>query len=353
MFSNDHNHDSIAEINKKYFSPEREEVNIMADLGNCARRLIFVLTIEQIMILAEKHYEPNRIIEAKEIRSKNKISRRTTLSYSDPYNYDSLREIYSIMFDGLMISLRNLFYRDDNSNSAGSFITKIANIESLKKLNEYHRSNQILFGYDIGFIEKKELKNGKKILNGKTIILPKHSEKTSFSIMSDKEKYILYYDADSNRAQRLAKKFYRDNYHINGEKQKNITDIKEYERFFFHKDRWPDNKRWAIRTEVKEFHGLPINFIRYESLCRADVDIIINKLEELVEIMNLYYKSCVSIFPSKGMQISCNVYASLPKMVRDICDSFAIKKSDDFDSKVTRYIEKKIPKTIGVMMLAK
>ena len=69
--------------------------------------------------------------------------------------------------------------------------------------------------------------------------------------------------------------------------------------------------------------------------------------------MNLYYRSCVSIFPNKGMQIHCNVYASLPKMVRDICDSFAIKKPDNFDSKITQYIEKKIPKTIGAMMLAK
>ena len=72
---NDHNRDIIAEINKKYFSSEKDEVNIMTDLGNCARRLIFVLTIEQIMALAEKYYEPNKVIEAKEIRNDGKIIR--------------------------------------------------------------------------------------------------------------------------------------------------------------------------------------------------------------------------------------------------------------------------------------
>ena len=353
MPANDHNRDIVAEINKKYFSSAKDEVNIMADLGNCARRLIFVLTIGRIMALAGERYEPNKIIEAKETRSDGKISRQTTFNYSDPYNYDSLREIHSIMFDGLMISLRNMFYSMNTSNSAGSFIARIANVDSLKKLNEYHRLNQILFGYDIGFISKKELEHGEKKLNGRIIKLPERSGNTSFSIMSDEEKYVLYYDIDSSKAQRLAKKFYKDNYFIDKQKQNNIVDIKEYERFYFHKDKWPDNKRWAIQTKVKKFHGVPVNFNYYENLCQADIDKIINKLEELVEIMNLYYRSCVSIFPNKGMQIHCNVYASLPKMVRDICDSFAIKKPDDFDSKITQYIEKKIPKTIGAMMLAK
>ena len=353
MPANDHNRDIIAEINKKYFSSEKDEVNIMTDLGNCARRLIFVLTIEQIMALAEKYYEPNKVIEAKEIRSDGKISRQTTFNYSDPFNYDSLREIHSMMFDGLMISLRNMFYSTNTSNSAGSFIVRIANANNLKKLNEYHRSKQILFGYDIGFISKKELENGKKNLNGKIIDLPEYSEKTSFSIMSDKEKYVLYYDVDSEKAQRLAKKFYNDNYLIDGVKQNNISDIKEYERFYFHKDKWPNNKRWVIQTEVKKFHGVPVNFNYYENLCQADIDRIIGRLEELIEIMNLYYKSCISLLPNRRMQIHCNVYASLPKMVRDICDSFTIKKPDDFDFKVTQYIEKKIPNTIDAMMLAK
>ena len=326
MSANDHNRDIVAEINKKYFSSAKDEVNIMADLGNCARRLIFVLTIERIMALAGERYEPNKVIEAKETRSDGKISRQTTFNYSDPYNYDTLREIHSIMFDGLMISLRNMFYSMNTSNSAGSFIARIANVDSLKKLNEYHRLNQILFGYDIGFISKKELEHGEKKLNDKIIKLPERSGNTSFSIMSDEEKYVLYYDIDSSKAQRLAKKFYEDNYFIDNQKQNNIVDIKEYERFYFHKDKWPDNKRWAIQTKVKK---------------------------ELVEIMDLYYRSCVSIFPNKGMQIYCNIYASLPKMVRDICDSFAIKKPDNFDSKITQYIEKKIPKTIGAMMLAK
>ena len=41
----DHNRDIVAEINKKYFSSAKDEVNIMADLGNCTKRLIIVLTL--------------------------------------------------------------------------------------------------------------------------------------------------------------------------------------------------------------------------------------------------------------------------------------------------------------------
>lgn len=80
--------DKISELNKKYFSKEKDEANIMNELGNCTRRIIYVLVVGEIMRIAECLYEPDKIISDGVSNSNGKVSRRTTLTYSDPCNFE-------------------------------------------------------------------------------------------------------------------------------------------------------------------------------------------------------------------------------------------------------------------------
>lgn len=348
--------DKIAYLNKKYFSKQKDEVNIMADLGDCAKRLIFILTIEEIMGLAYDVFNPRDIKSVAEKRKDGTIARQTTFNYSDPENYESLSFMHAMMMDGLMISLRNLFYCDsvNNSKSAGSLIMEINNCSDLGDLNEIHRRSNIPFGYSIGFIKNKDIKLGYAVINGDKIYLDKPPTKGNFTILNDDKKYILYCDRDSKRAQQLAKRFVKGNYFDeNGERRNNLFDIKEYEKFHFHKDKWPDGKRWKVEVETEYFQGIPVNSNHYESLCKTDMKRVISAMETLVEIMNLYYRSCVALFCSKGMQIPCNVYGSLPKMILDICSLFSIDKQDGLHNVISKKVYELIPNTINAMMLSK
>lgn len=346
--------DKINELNKKYFSKEKDEVNIMNDLGNCTRRIIYVLTVEEIMRIAECLYEPNKIITDEVSSSNGKVSRQTTFTYSDPCNFETLYYAYSMLVDSMMLELRKLFYCKKDANSAGTFISELANLNNLRQLNELHKSKFALFGYSTGFIHKNDIRRGYTQFKGKRIELKNCSIDRNFFIGNDNEHFTLYYDAYSGRAARLAKEFYRQNYFDDtGKRMPNIADIKEYERYYFHKDKWDNNKRWKISTEVEEVQGLPFNHSIYTNLCSTNINNVFKQLEKLVRIMDLYYRSCVPFVFSRGMNIYCNVYGSLPKMVLDICDSFSIKKPKGFHNQIASTIYEKIPNTIDAMMLAK
>lgn len=179
--------DKISYLNRKYFSKQKDEVNIMADLRDCAKSLIFILTIEEIMGLAYDAFNPRDIKSVTEKRKDGSVARQTTFNYSDPENYESLSYMHAMMMDGLMISLRNLFYCDSvgNSKSAGSLIMEINNCGDLRDLNEVHRRNNILFGYNIGFIKNKDIKLGYMVINGEKICFNKPPSKGNFMIFND------------------------------------------------------------------------------------------------------------------------------------------------------------------------
>lgn len=346
--------DKISELNKKYFSKEKDEVNIMNDLGNCTRRIIYVLTVGEIMRIAKCLYEPNKIISDEVSSSDGKVSRQTTSSYSDPCNFETLRCIYSMLVDSMMLELRKLFYCRKGANSAGAFISELVNLNNLRQLNELHKSKFALFGYTVGFIYKNDIRRGYMKFKDKRIDLKGYPVNKNFSIGNDNERFMLYYDAYSSKVTSLAKEFYRQNYfNDDGNHMSNIADIKEYERYYFHKDKWDDNKRWKISTEVEEVQGLPFNHNIYTNLCSANINNVFEQLEKLVRIMDLYYRSCVSFVFGQGMNIYCNIYGSLPKMVLDICDSFSVEKPKEFHNQIASMIYEKIPNTINAMALAK
>ncbi len=352
MPANDHNRDIVAEINKKYFGSAKDEVNIMADLGNCTKRLIIVLTLEKILELAVTGYDPDHKKEETFTDSKGKKSHQTIYSYIDKYNYVTLKDIHSMLMDALVISLRTLFYCNKQSSTAGSFVMEIVNLPNLRKLNETHLFNiRSGYGYfDVGFVTKKNIRDGSIRLKRYTVNLQRMSSKKSFMLTHKSDNYFVFYDKDSQKAQELAKLFYNSNYN-NGNKINNLPDIKEYEKFYFHKDQWPDGKRYHITTTIEEVHGWKINHNKYENLCKTNFDNIVARLEELSEIMNLYYRSCISGYFNNKMNINCSVFCSLPKMVLDICESFNVKCSNDLHNEVAMAIRKRIPKTIGVMLL--
>lgn len=346
--------DRISELNKKYFSKEKDEVNIMNDLGNCARRIIYVLTVGEIMRIAECLYEPNKIISDEVSSSNGKVSRQTTFNYSDPCNFETLYYAYFMLVDSMMLELRKLFYCKKDANSAGAFISELANLNNLKQLNELHKSKFALFGYATGFIHKCDIRRGYVNFKGKRIDLKNCPVDKNFFICNDNERFTLYYDVYSSEVASLAKEFYRQNYFdAEGKRMPNTIDIKEYERYYFHKDEWDRNKRWKIHTEVEEVQGLQFNHNVYTNLCSTNIDNIFKQLEKLVHIMDLYYRSCVSFVFSQGMNIYCSVYGSLPKMVLDICDSFSVERPKEFHNQIASMIYEKIPNTIDAMMLAK
>lgn len=61
----------------------------------------------------------------------------------------------------------------------------------------------------------------------------------------------------------------------------------------------------------------------------------------------------MSLVFSRGMNIHCSTYGSLPKMVLDICDSFSVEKPKEFHNQIASMIYEKISNTIDAMMLAK
>lgn len=346
--------DKISELNKRYFSNKKDEASIMNDLGNCTRRIINVLVVGELMRIAECLYEPNKMTTDEVSNLDGKVSRQTIISYSDPCNFATLYYIYSMLVDSMMLELRKLFYCKKDANSAGTFISELANLKNLQQMNEVHKSKYALFGYTTGFIRKRDIKDGYILFNNKKVVLKDRPVNKNFFIASDDERFILYYDVYSSKAHKLAKEFYSQNYFDdNGKHMFNIADIKQYERYYFHKDEWENNKRWKIHTEVETIQGLPFNHNTYINLCKTNIDNVFNQLEKLVRIMDLYYKSCVSCIPNQDMNIYCNVYGSLPKMVLDICDSFSIEKPKDLHNQIASMIYKKIPNAINAMMLSK
>ncbi len=348
-----HKRDIVSEINNKYFSLAKDEVNIMADLAECVKRFIIAETIEQILDIAKIGYDPNQKVDESIINSNKGRTHLVTISYTDKYNYSTLKNLHSMVMDGLLISLRTLFYSRENSCTAGSFIKTIAETPNLKKLNENHlrkvKSAYGLFGVE--FLTKKDVKRGSVELGKRTVGLTDFDTNKSFVFLSETDDYYLINDKDSQKAQTLAKNFYYSYYFNKGKRITNLIDIKEYEKYYFHKDQWPNGKRYRIITRTENINGWNISNDLYRSMCETNFGNILDRLEDLSEIIDLYYRSCFT-GNFKKMKISCDESGSLSKMVLDICDVFRIKKPDDFHNKVAKNIRKRIPKTIGVMMLS-
>lgn len=342
--------DVIANINKQYFSSEKDEVNIMADLGECIQRLITVITVEELLKIANAGYEPNRENKKTFINHGGKKAEQITITYIDKYNFATLRNIHGSLMDALALSLRNLFYCKKDSNAAGAFVMKIAKLPNLQELNKNHlpRVNVFCFHKKVHFITTNDFQEGFVMLNGSNIPLKDRPQEKYF-VINPGEEYVAVHDPDSQKAHVLAKTFYENNY-----KEKNATnlgDIKIYEQFHFHKDRWPDNKRFNITTTTKYVYGLKTNCHHYDDLCKINFPKIIECLEDISEIINLYYRSCVSGYMNCNMNIWCNAYCSLDKMVSDTIGLFNIQVPTEFYSKTVENIKQRIPRSLSVMML--
>lgn len=178
-----------------------------------------------------------------------------------------------MLVDSMMLELRKLFYCKKGANSTGTFISGLANLNNLRELNELHKPKFALSGYVTSFIYKNDIRRGYIQFRGKRIELKNCPIDRNFFIGNDNEHFALYYDAYSGRAAGLAKEFYRQNYFDDaGKRMSNIADIKEYERYYFHKDKWDNNKRWKISTEVEEVQGLPVNHNIYTNLCSTNIN---------------------------------------------------------------------------------
>lgn len=341
--------DIITDINKQYFSPEKDKVNIMADLGECVQQLITVITVEELLKIAHTGYDPNHE-NVEIINQDNKKIKQTTVSYIDKYNFATLRHVYGSLMDALVLNLRNLFYCKKNSNAAGAFVKRIAKLPNLQELNQAHlpKINVFCFRKKIRFISIDDFQRGFVILNGHKEPLDS-SLQDGFLIIKPNEENIAVYDPDSQKAHDLAKTFCKKNYKKKDDT--NLEDIKIYEQFHFHKDRWPDNKRFIVTTTTKYVHGLKANYHHYDDLCKINFPRIIECLEDISEIMNLYYRSCVSGYMNCSMNIWCNAYCSLDKMVSDIIELFNIETPADSHQKTVENIRQRIPKSLNVMML--
>lgn len=341
---------TIDDLNKQYFSSEKDEVNIVADLGECVQRLITVITVEELMKIAHTGYEPNHEDVKVFTNQDGKKYKQTTVRYIDKYNFATLQDVHESLMDALVLSLRNLFYCKEDSNAAGAFVARIAELPNLQELNKSHlpKVNVFCFRKRVYFITVNDFQEGFIILNEDNISLKDYSQEKYFIINPDEED-VAVYDPDSQKAHVLAKTFCENNYRKKG--NTNLEDIKIYERFHFHKDRWPDNKRFSITTTTKHMHGFKVNHHHYHDLCNIDFSRIIGALEDISEIMNLYYRSCVSGYMNPSMHIWCNVYCSLDQMITDTISLFNIKTPADFCSKTTANIKQRIPKALNVMML--
>ena len=342
--------DIITSINKRYFSSEKDEVNIMADLGECVQRLITVIIIEELLKIANVGYEPNHEDKKVFVNQDGKKTEQITVTYIDKYNFATLRHIYASLMDALVLSLRNLFYCKKDSNAAGAFVVKIAKLPNLQELNKTHlpKVNLFCFNKKIRFLTTEDFRKGFVILNEHKKSL-ENLPQDRFLVIDSKEDDIAVHDPDSQKAYVLAKAFCEGNYKKKDDT--NLEDIKTYERFHFHKDRWPDNKRFNITTTTKYMHGLKTNYHHYDDLCKINFPRIIECLEDISEIMNLYYKSCVSGYMNCNMNIWCNAFCSLDKMVSDTIELFNIETPVDFCLKTVENIRQRIPKSLNVMML--
>lgn len=222
--------DIITSINKQYFSSEKDEVNIMADFRNCVQRLITVITIEDLMQIANTGYEPNH--ENKEVLANQDGEKveQTTVTYVDKYNFATLQHIHECLMDALVLSLRNLFYCKKNSNTAGTFVARIAKLPNLQELNENHlpKVNFFCFHKMICFLTVEDFQKGFVMLDRHKKSL-KNLPQDRFLVINSNEENIAVYDPDSQKAHILAKIFYNSNY--KNKNNTNLEDIKTYELF--------------------------------------------------------------------------------------------------------------------------
>lgn len=341
----------IDDLNNKYFSAEREKVNIMADLGSCIQRLITVFVVEDLMKIASTGYEPEHEDKETFTNDDGRKFEQITVRHIDKYNFATLRNIHESLMDALVLSLRNLFYCKKDSNAAGAFVKEISKLPNLSELNKAHLSHTNVMCYlsEVKFATNEDVRAGIITLGDNQVSLDGLTLDESFILANQDKGYAVVYDLDSQKAYDLAKEFCRKHYIC--KKDTNLPEIKSYEQFHFHKDRWPDNKRYEITTTTRIIYGLKTNCHHYHDVCEVDFSEIIASLEEMSEIMNLYYRSCVSGYMNYSMNIWCNVYCSLDRMVADIIHLFNIDVSTDFRQKVIDNIEKRIPKSISVMLL--